>query len=406
MNILFIHRSYPGQFKYISTVLALEPKNKVVFITEEEGSQMGNLPIYKILYKPEQIISNNFNPYLTNYENAVLHGKAVMQKAIELKQIGFKPDVIVGFSGWGSSMFIKNVFPDVPFLLYCEWYGQVEGSKFGFGQSSVILEDKIKLRCDNSTVLTALEAYDAGISPTNWQKSQFPKEYQDKIHVVHDGIDTGRFNPDENVKFLIKEKNLELTAQDEVITYGTRGFEPCRGFPQFMETVVKLLKNRPNAHFVIAGNDTVHYSPIKDKTYKEIMLEKLDLENSQEFKKRVHFVGTLPFEEYRKFLQVSSAHIYLTYPFVLSWSLLEAMSSGCCVMGSNTAPVLEVIEDNYNGLLTDFFNVNMLVEKIEYAMENKEKMKEIRQNARQTVIDKYDLKKVLPQQIKILTSLL
>lgn len=405
MNILFIHRSYPAQFKYLSTVLAMDAKNKVVFITEEEGSQMGNLPVHKILYKPQEININNFNPYTINYESAVLHGQAVSQKLIELKNAGFKPDIIIGFSAWGSSMFVKEIFPDVPFVLYCEWFAQPEGSKLGFDDKPVTLEGKVKLRCDNATVLTALSNFDVGISPTKWQKSQFPEEYQKKIHVVHDGIDTGRLTPDEAVKFLIPDKNLELTTKDEVITYGTRGFEPTRGFPQFMEALAILLKKRPNAHFVIAGNDTVHYSERKDKTYKQIMLEKLGLEKSEEFKKRVHFVGTLPFEEYRKFLQVSSVHVYLTYPFVLSWSILEAMSSGCCVVGSNTAPVKEVVEDNYNGLLTDFFDVDMLVEKIEYALDNREEMKNLRQNARQTVIDKYDLTKTLSLQLQIIQSL-
>jgi glycosyltransferase involved in cell wall biosynthesis len=279
----------------------------------------------------------------------------------------------------------------VPFVAYCEWYLNPTGANIGFDGTEISLEEKERLRCNNAHVLTTLAAADSAISPTQWQKEQFPKEFHHKISVIHDGVDTGLFAPDEIVKFTIN--NVEFTKNDEVITYGTRGFEPTRGFPQFMEAAEKLLKKRPNAHILIAGENKVHYGA-KNVDYKALMLKNLDLDMN-----RVHFVGTLPYNEYKKFLQVSTVHVYLTYPFILSWSILDAMSTGCCLVASNTAPVLEVIEDNYNGLLTDFFNVDKIVEKIEYALENKEKMQQIRQNARQSVVEKYDLAKVVPLQL-------
>lgn len=397
MNILFIHRSFPGQFKYLCAALTLDPSNKVVFITEDEQNQIKG--VEKILYKPE--VYREQNKYLKVYDFAVSQALSVAQKAQELKEQGFIPDIIYGFLGWGCSMFIKEVFPDVPLLCYCEWYLNPEGAKLGFDGKPLNIEERMKLRCDNSHPLMTLSLCDGAIAPTQWQKSQFPKEFQDKIKVVHDGFDTGMFVPDVEAKFVVQDKNLELTTKDEVITYGTRGFEPCRGFPEFMEAVAVLLKKRPKAHFLIAGNDTVHYSEKQEKTYKEIMLEKLDLDMN-----RVHFVGTLPFKEYIKFLQVSSAHVYLTYPFVLSWSVLESMSTGCCLVASNTATILEVIKDNYNGLLTDFFDVNQLVEKIEYALDNKEKMQEIRKNARQTIVNEYDLTMSLVQHIQTMQDVM
>lgn len=399
MKILFIHRSFPGQFKYLATLLSLDINNTVIFLTEDTENQIQG--IKKVLYKPEKQNVKNGNTFLSNYENAVSHALGAAKKITELRESGFVPDIIYGFAGWGSSMLIKDIFPNVPFLCYCEWYLNPEGANIGFDGTPLNIEDKARLRCNNAHVLTTLSLCDAGIAPTHWQKNQFPKEFQSKIKVIHDGIDTGLFKPDDEIKFLIKEKNLELTTKDEIITYGTRGFEPTRGFPQFMEAIEKLLKKRPNAHVLIAGDNVVHYSPQKTTDYKKLMLKKLDIDMN-----RVHFVGTLPYAEYKKFLQVSSVHIYLTYPFVLSWSILDAMSAGCCIVASNTAPVLEVIEDNYNGLLTDFFNVNQIVEKIKYALDNKEKMQEIRKNARQNVLDKYDLTKVLPQQIKTINSLI
>ena len=202
--------------------------------------------------------------------------------------------------------------------------------------------------------------------------------------------------------FFIKDKSITLTAQDEVITYATRGLEPTRGFPQFMEAVEKLLISRPNAHFVIAGVDAVTYGQKLEKgTYKELMLKKFDIDL-----KRVHFVDKLPFEEYLKLLQISSVHVYLTYPFILSWSFIDAMSVGCCIVGSKTPPVMEVMEDNKNGLLVEFFNVNELVTRIEDALNNKEEMQIIRNKARQTIINKYSMDVCLPEQIMYVCSFL
>ena len=369
MNILFLHRSFPGQFRYLAAALAVDPTNTVVFITEDDKNQIEG--IQKFVYAPDYRNSKKCDPYLYEYEDAVIHGQAAAGVALALKKQGFTPDIILGFASWGSELFMKDIYPDVPLLSYFEWFGNPEGADIGFDGRTLSEDERANLRSNNFPLLASLNSCGAGISPTNWQKMQFPKEYQDKIKVIHDGIDVGLYMPDDDAKFVIKDKNLELSTKDEVITYGTRGMEPYRGFPEFMEAVEKLLVKRPNAHFVIAGDDDVYYGDKLEKgTYKELMLSKLKLDMS-----RVHFVGTLPFVEYAKLLQVSSAHVYLTYPFVLSWSILDAMSAGCCIVASNTAPVLEVIEDNNNGLLVDFFDVNQLVEKIEYALDNKEKMK-------------------------------
>lgn len=400
MKILFVHRSFPGQFRYIATALTMDPNNTVVFITEDDKNQIEG--IQKFIYTPDYKNSKKCDPYLFEYENAVIHGQAAASIALAMKQQGFVPDIIYGFASWGSEMFMKDIYPDVPMITYLEWYGNPKGADIGFGGKTLSEDERANLRCNNSAILTSLCAADAAISPTQWQKQQFPKEFQDKIKVIHDGIDIGQYFPDDNAKFIIKDKNLELTAKDEIITYGTRGMEPYRGFPEFMEAVEKLLVKRPNAHFVIAGDDKVYYGEKLPKgTYKELMLQKLKLDMN-----RVHFVGTLSFPDYAKLLQVSSVHVYLTYPFVLSWSILDAMATGCCLVASNTAPVLEVIKDNYNGLLVDFFDVDQLVKKIEYALENKEKIKEIRKNARQTIIDKYSLEVTLTQQVEFIYSLI
>lgn len=401
MNILFIHRTFPGQFEFIIQYL-LQEGHKVTFITNNERtSEMQG--VKKYIYKLKRQVSPNCSHFLQHYEQSVIHAEAVAELALELKNNGYKPDIIYGFSGWGSSMFIKDVFQDVPFLCYFGWFEQPENSVFDFDGTVLDTETREKIQCNNTHLLMNLYSCDAGITETNWQRSQIPKEFQSKIKVIHNGVSTELCKPDVNAKFFIKDKNLELNTKNDVITYGTRGMEPYRGFPQFMEAVEKLLNKRPNAHFVIAGEDIVCYSPklCNGKTYKEQMLEKLDIDMN-----RVHFVGGLPFDEYVNLLQISSAHVYLTYPYVLSWSLLDAMATGCCVVASNSQPVLEVIEDNYNGLLVDFFDVDMLVKKIEYALDNKDKMIDIRNNARQTMLEKYDFNILLPKQAEYIKTLL
>lgn len=399
MIILFLHRSFPGQFKYIAQEFAKDPLNVVMFVTAEDKIQIKG--INKLVYKPNMESMKTFHPYLKGYEECVIHGQAAASLLMTMKAKGIKPDIIFGFS-WGPPMFVKEIFPDVPFLCYFEWFGRSTGSVFDFGKHVLTEDQKANIKCHNAHVLIDLYECDAGISPTEWQKKQMPKEFQHKIKVIHDGVDTEVCKPDKDAKFIVKDTNLELTTKDEVITYATSGMEPYRGFPQFMEAVEKLLKKRPNAHFVIAGEDRVCYgTPLKQGTYKELMLKKLNIDLN-----RVHFVGRLSFEEYIKLLQVSSVHVYLTYPFILSWSILEAMAVECALVASNTKPVIEVVKDNHNGLLVDFFDVYELVKKIEYALNNPDKMKEIKANARQTIIDKYELKDCLAKQIEYIADLI
>lgn len=399
MNILFLHRSFPAQFRYIALELAKNPLNMIMFITCSETFQVRG--INKLLYKLKREVPDDCHPYLRTYEESILHGQAAADILLAMKKRNIKPDIIFGHS-WGSTMFVKDIFPDVPLLCYFEWFGNAEGADIGFDGRLPNEEQRERIRCNNSPLLIDLYSCDAGISPTYWQMNQFPKEFHEKIKVLHDGVDTDLCQPDKDAKFIIKDKNLELTADDEVITYATRGMETYRGFPEFMKAVEKLLKKRPKAHFVIGGEDVVYYgSKLEKGTFKEHMLKTLDIDL-----KRVHFVGALPFNEYIKLLQISSVHVYLTVPFILSWSFLDAMATGCCIVASNTQPVLEFMKDDYNGLLFDFYNVKQLVEKVEYALDNRDKMQTIRDNARKTIVDNYALKDILPKQLEFINSLI
>jgi glycosyltransferase involved in cell wall biosynthesis len=215
--------------------------------------------------------------------------------------------------------------------------------------------------------------------------------------VLHDGIDVEFFRPNPDAKLVLPSVGLDLSDADEIITYVARGMEPYRGFPQFMQAIALIQQRRPNCHTVVVGEDRVCYGSQRTdgKTYKQVMLEQLPLDLS-----RLHFTGSLPYSQYLQVIQASSVHVYLTYPFVLSWSMLEAMSTGCLVLASDTAPVTEVIQDGKNGLLVDFFSPEAIADRIEEVLDRGDRFASIRANARETILQRYNLAQLLPQHLR------
>ena len=394
MNILFIHRNFPAQFKFLASELAKD--NEVYFVTNNTDTKpFGN--IKKVIYKLKRKVPQDCHRYLRFYEESIIHGQSAAEAMISLQQTGFVPDVIIGHS-WGASMFVKDIFPNVPYIAYLEWFYNPVNSDVDFGREPLDIDARANLSCRNSHILQDLVNCDYGISPTYWQRDQFPKIFHDKIKVIHEGVDTDFCVPDENVEFKIPNSDLVLTRKDEVLTYATRGMEEYRGFPEFMKAASALMKQRPNLHVVVGGEDRVCYGrQLKNDTWKAKMLRELEFDD-----KRLHFVGSLMYKDYMKLLQVSKAHVYLTYPFVLSWSLIESLSAKCCVIASDTPPVKEVIKDGYNGILTDFYDINALVEKINEVLNNPEKYTEMRDNARKSAIENYNIKMLLPRQMQFI----
>lgn len=249
MKILFLHRNFPGQFKFLALALAKDPANEVCFLTNNTATKT-TAKINKIIYKLKRKVPNNWNRYLRFYEEAIIHGQSVAEVLIQMKNQGYKPDLIYGHT-WGCTLFVKDIFPDVPLICYFEWFYNAEGADVGFDGKTVDIDTRAKLQCKNSHLLLDLVNCDYGISPTEWQKSQFPKEFQHKIRVIHEGIDTEICSPDENAEFKFKGKGF--TRKDEILTYVTRGMEEYRGFPEFMKAVEKLQKIRPNLQVIIGG---------------------------------------------------------------------------------------------------------------------------------------------------------
>lgn len=396
MRILFLHSNFPAQFRHLALELAKDQGNQVVFGTTRRE---GNLPeVQKVLYQISREPNAGTHRYVLPLEKAVLQGQAVYRVFQELKQQGFYPDVVYAHSGWGPGLFIKDLFPRSQLCCYFEWFYQAHGSDADFDPADPLsADDEARIRVKNAPILLDWANCDRGLSPTQWQRQQFPPEARGKIKVLHDGIDTHFFSPNPGAKLVLPSLSLDLSPVEELVTYVARGMEPYRGFPQFMEAVALIQQRRPDCHVVVVGDDRVAYgkSLPDGKTYKQAMLERLSLDLS-----RLHFTGLLPYDDYLRVLQASSVHLYLTRPFVLSWSMLEAMSTGCLVIGSDTAPVTEVIKEGHNGLLVDFFSPQQIADRVDEVLGHRSRMASLRSKARETILKHYDLAQLLPQQLQ------
>jgi glycosyltransferase involved in cell wall biosynthesis len=393
MKLLFIHQNFPGQYIHLVRHLAAQPAHQVYFITQPNSVEMAG--VRKLTYPRDERPRINCHAYSLEFDRAINAASRVAELCRELRAQGFRPDLVVGHSGWGETMFVKDVFPDVPLLANFEFYYHYRGVDVGFDPEFVsIFQEPSRLRARNATNLLSFEACDWGHSATQWQRSLYPSTMRARIAAIHEGVDTDLVRPNPEATFRLPGSTRTLTRRDEVITYVARNLEPYRGFHVFMRSLPDVLRRRKRAQVVIAGGDGVSYGmpPPPKSSFREMMLqelgEKLDLT-------RVHFVGRLEYHEYLSLLQVSSAHIYLTYPFVLSWSFIEAMASGCLIVGSRTPPVLEVLRDGTNGLTVDFFSHKGLAERILDVLEEPSETQDLRKAARAVAVRRYDLKKVL-----------
>jgi glycosyltransferase involved in cell wall biosynthesis len=300
---------------------------------------------------------------------------------------------------------LRTMFPKAMLLVYCEFFYGVEERDIGFDLEfpTIGLDGHIGLQLKNATTLLALSDCDLGTSPTRWQQSTFPAHYQSKIEVVHEGVDTVRIRPNPHARLTLPN-GRQVGSSDEVVTFVSRNLEPLRGYHVFMRALPEILERRPNAQIVIIGRDGLSYgqAPPVGKSWKSVFLDevsdRLDLS-------RVHFMGGVPYQTFIAALQVSSAHVYLTYPFVLSWSMLEAMSAGCLVIGSDTSPVSEVIRPGENGMLVPFFGVEELAGCVIEALQAPAKFSAIREAARRFVVDHYDAAQVCVPRMRRLLDL-
>ena len=400
MRLLFIHQNLPGQFRHLASSFAGAAGNQVIFVTMRGDRTLPN--VTSVVYEAPRTANPHTHHYLRQFEDAVLHGQAAARACLALKDQGFQPDIVIAHPGWGESLFVREVFPNVPILNYGEFYYQPVGADVNFDPAQPTDIDRLcALRARNAHLLLALEAADRTICPTHWQKSVHPSVFHRRISVVFDGIDTGTVKPDPTAQFVLPSGRV-LTRNDEVVTYVSRGLEPTRGFPQLMRALPRLCALRPSAEIVIAGSDDPAYGgPAPDgKSWREAMLAEVPIDPE-----RVHFVGLVPYREYLSLLQVSSAHIYLTTPFVMSWSAIEAMAAGCVVVASRTPPVEEFIAHDETGLLVDFFAPDELAETVSQVLADRARHKRLRHAARARIVKDYELSVCLPRQRELVLEL-
>lgn len=400
MRILFVHQNFPAQFKHLAPALAA--RGHEVKALAIKGGEVSGVELHR--YTPQRGSTAGLHRFATDFETKVIRGEACGLAAEELRKGGYVPDLIIAHPGWGEALFLKEIWPATPHLHFLEFHYSSQGGDVGFDPEfrKEGWQDAARTRAKNASSMLNLELMDAAYSPTHWQKSSYPRFAQPKIEVIHDGIDTDALTPNAKASLTLEGRKIVLRPGMKVVTFINRNLEPYRGYHSFMRALPMMQRLMPDAIFVIIGGDDVSYGarPPAGKTWKQIYLaevqDQLDLA-------RTVFVGTVPYPVFKGLMQISAAHVYLTYPFVLSWSMLEAMACGAPIIGSATPPVQEIIDHGRNGLLVDFFDYENIATTVAEVVNNPDRYTQIRAAARQTVIDGYDLNRIcLPRQVELI----
>ena len=399
MRVLLVHQNFPGQFRHLAPALAARG-HQIIALTAESNTQQSAVRTYRYPM-PDPAPDPKQSRLGTTYTAMTDRAHRVARAALQLRdKLGFVPDVIFGHSGWGETLFLREIWPEARLLVYAEFYYATQGLDVGFDPEFSRPDPGARLGVVARQAHLALSMVqaDAALAPTEWQADTFPACFRRKITITHDGIDTEALRPDPGARYTLPN-GRSLRAGDEVLTYVARNIEPYRGSHIFLRALPDLLAARPEAQVVIIGGDGASYGPPpaqgswRDRFLAEIA-GRADLS-------RVHFLGRVPYADYVRILQIGRAHAYLTIPFVLSWSLLEAMALGASVIASRTGPVEEVITDGVNGRLVDFFDVEGWAAALSDALAAPERHSGLRAAARESIVENYDLRRVcLPRLIR------
>jgi len=402
MKILFIHQNFPGQFKFLAPALQKAGHQVAVLVPKQN---LKNVQVNKkIALHSYPLLRGNtkgIHDWLLDLESKVIRGQSCAKYALSMKEAGYIPDIIIAHPGWGESLFLKEVWSDAILKIYCEFYYLAEGADTGFDPEFPVTDplNACRLQMKNLSMLSHFEVADQLLAPTHWQASTFPERIRKKITVIHDGINTSKVRRDPGRSFTVPS-NIQLRSDNKVLTYVSRTLEPTRGFHTFMRAVPRLLAIDSELQILIVGNEGKGYGsrPKNGDSWKNI-LEAENISNlPKEFKSRVHFLGRLQYEDFLSVLSISTVHIYLTYPFVLSWSFMEAMSMGCAIVASDTRPVNEVVTHDKEGLLVDFFSPEAVVGAVETLLLDEKLRARLGASARKKVVEHYDLfEKSLPR---------
>ena len=406
MRILFVHQNFPGQYLHIVQRLAQQGQHQLVALGINSLDRNRSLPknLQYFRYELNRGNSKDLHPLLTETESKVIRADACVRAAEELKKKGFEPDLICAHPGWGEPLFLKSVWPDAPLLCYQEFYYNSHGFDTNFDdefEGAKGWQEFARFMMKNVYLNLALEQSDWNVSPTHFQASSFPEHWRRRISVIHDGVDTRKAAPNPAPAPLRLPDGTVLEKGQPIVTFVNRSLEPYRGCHTFIRSIPELQRLYPEARVVVVGQTKgVSYgSACPEGEWKDRFLAEIQ---GQYDPRRVHFTGALPYSQFIPLLQLSACHVYLTYPFVMSWSLLEAMACGCAVVGSNTAPVREAIRHGHNGLLVDFFSPADLAAAVAELLQDRERAVTFGQAARRTVEATYDLDTCVTRQVALM----
>jgi len=404
-RILFVHQNFPGQFPHIAQA-AIKAGHKVAAIGGQTAKGLPGVDLRRWTLKRGST-AGIFDP-ATRAEADLMRAQAAAEQALALKADGFEPDVVIGHPGWGETLHMTEVFPGVPHILLGEFFYRSHGADVNFDpefETSTPLADW-RVHAKNMGLALAYAQASVIVCPTAFQASNFPEIFQSRIRVVHEGIDFSRAKRKPSARFRLADGRV-LDGSRPVITFINRNCERLRGFHIFMRALPELLARRPDAEVLIIGADggrgyggeLAGQETWKGRMLKELG-DRLDLS-------RVHFTGTVPHADMISALSISWAHVYYTYPFVLSWSLTEAMACECLILGSDTAPVRDAIVSGQNGILNDFFDVPALSAAMIEACERPEAYQDMRRAARVSAVAQFDRETVgVPAWMKVIEEVL
>lgn len=409
MKILFVHQAFPGQFVHLAPALAADPAHTVLALAMRRDAPAQWQGVRLVPYSPARGSTPGIHPWMVDLETKTIRGEAALHAALQLRESGFVPDVIVAHPGWGESLFLKEVWPKARLGIYCEFFYHAQGADVGFDPefNTGDAGEAARMRLKNVNNLLHFDMADAAIAPTHWQASTFPEPFRSRITVVHDGIDTQAIAPNPQVRVRLAE-GLELSRSDEVITFVNRNLEPYRGYHIFMRALPEVLRRHPRAHVLLVGGGDTGYgaAPPRGQTWRDIFAAEARGRMPEADWARVHFLGNVGHAHFVGLLQLSTVHVYLTYPFVLGWSLLEAMSAGCAIVASNTQPLHEAIVEGETGRLVDFFDVPGLADAICDLLADPDARARLGAQARAFAQARYDLQAVcLPRQLEWVRAL-
>lgn len=380
MRYLFVHQNFPAQFVHLLRRLARENAHELLFLTENKTASMRG--VRKMMHAANRKPSPSIHPVAREFEIATIRAQSVADSARKLKALGFEPEIIIGHHGWGEMLNLQDVWPSSPLLGYYEFFYNTHGHDVNFDPEFPIDPvDYPRVRAKNAINLLALNSPGHGFTPTRYQLSTYPEAFHPRIDVLPEGVNLELCQPDPSLR--TREASIagyRIGPDEKLITYVVRDLEPYRGFHVFMRALPEILRARPDARVILVGGDAVSYGARPAKgTWRERMLEELE---GQLDLSRVHFAGRVAYETYIKLMQRSDVHVYLTYPFVASWSLREALAMGCAVVGSDTPPVREFLTDGQNGLLTPFLQPPAIAEAVLRLLGDQRLAGKLRRNAR------------------------